>query len=259
LEALFQITGAVKPFIEKDLLNNGVKASNWGGFISHSVAEGTLTLILSVLRRMTYYDQGLHLGTLHWKANDHPPETLFRTKIGIHGFGRVARELVKLLKPFQCQISTYSPHTPQSIMKEYEINGNGVLTDLYAGNNIVVNLAAGTPENHMIVTKEILALIPDGGCYILTGRADTVDFDALRAELKSERIYAGIDVFPVEPLALDDELRKYDNCTLTPHMAGPTPDLYPAMGGYVVEKIADFIETGIIADEITPDYYDNMT
>ena len=56
---------------------------------------------------------------------------------------------------------------------------------------------------------------------INTSRGPVVDEKALIAALKNGDIAgAGLDVFEKEPLAIDSELREFDNVILTPHTAG---------------------------------------
>jgi D-3-phosphoglycerate dehydrogenase len=56
---------------------------------------------------------------------------------------------------------------------------------------------------------------------INTARGPIIDEKALIVALKNGDIAgAGLDVFEKEPLAIDNELREFDNVILTPHTAG---------------------------------------
>ena len=48
-------------------------------------------------------------------------ESLFYQTVGLHGFGTIAQNLVELLAPFKCDISTYSPHAPDTVLQEYGV------------------------------------------------------------------------------------------------------------------------------------------
>jgi D-3-phosphoglycerate dehydrogenase len=62
---------------------------------------------------------------------------------------------------------------------------------------------------------------------INTARANLVDYVALIQALKSRRIGgAALDVFEHEPVEADSPLRRLDNVTLTPHLAGSTQEAF---------------------------------
>lgn len=63
--------------------------------------------------------------------------------------------------------------------------------------------------------------------FINTSRGPIADEGALVDALRSKKIAgAGLDVFDIEPLPLDHELRQLDNVTLTPHMGYVSDDAY---------------------------------
>jgi D-3-phosphoglycerate dehydrogenase len=62
---------------------------------------------------------------------------------------------------------------------------------------------------------------------INTARANLVDHDALIQALNDRRIGgAALDVFDDEPIDADSLLRRLDNVTLTPHLAGSTQEAF---------------------------------
>jgi D-3-phosphoglycerate dehydrogenase len=71
-----------------------------------------------------------------------------------------------------------------------------------------------------------------------TARAHLIDEDALAKALREGRIAgAALDVFRQEPLPPDSPLRRLDNLTLTPHLAGSTLEAWCNAPGMIVESI----------------------
>ena len=53
------------------------------------------------------------------------------------------------------------------------------LEELFAESDVVVELAAATPENYHVVTEKHLRMIPEGGVFVNVGRGSVVDTDGL--------------------------------------------------------------------------------
>ena len=212
--------------------------------------------ILSCLRRTTqiaflmHHDKG-------WQSRNE--ESLFKQKVGLHGFGNIARNLVKLIAPFGCDIETYSPYTPGSDLEQYGVRRQTDLKALYASNRIISIHAASTPETYHVVNAEILRAMQDGGVIVNTARGALIDTDALTAELKTGRIYASLDVYEKEPLPENSPLRGLLNCQLTCHSAGPTPDRMVDFGESAVENIRKYVNGEPVDHVVNAQLYDLIT
>jgi phosphoglycerate dehydrogenase-like enzyme len=72
--------------------------------------------------------------------------------------------------------------------------------------------------------------------FINVARGELVDQAALVLALRERRIAgAGLDVFEVEPLPLDDPLLSLENVILTPHWLPATKDVWQATGKAMAE------------------------
>ena len=178
--------------------------TNRGGLIGATLAEGALIAILSCLRRTTCVSFLVH-HEKGWQTRNE--ESLFKRKVGLHGFGNIAQNLVKLLAPFGCHFETFSPYTPDSVLVRYGVRRQDSLKSLFANNWIVSMHAPNTLDTYDIVNVEILDAMQDGVVLVNTSRGALIDTDALVAELKTGRIYASVDVYEKEPLPTDSELR----------------------------------------------------
>ena len=73
------------------------------------------------------------------------------------------------------------------------------LDELLASSDVVSLHVPLTEETRGLISRERLALMPDGATLVNTARGAVVDEDALVDELVSGRISAGLDVFADEP------------------------------------------------------------
>jgi D-3-phosphoglycerate dehydrogenase len=88
-----------------------------------------------------------------------------------------------------------------------------------------------------------------GSIFLNLSRGFVVAQGALAAHIRSGHVAgAAIDVFPDEPKAQGDpfesELRGLPNVILTPHVGGSTEEAQKDIGGFVSDKLLDYIGTG---------------
>lgn len=259
LRYVCHLAGSVKSLVPRSLIERGLKVTNWGGSVSRTVAECALLLILSALRRSSYWAVAMHREG-KWKDKYAViTESLFERTVGFHGFGAIARQLVPLLKPFNVQISSYSPGVADEIFAQYGVRRCDSLAELFSGNDILVELAASTPETFRSVNEDILRLIRPGGVFVNVGRGAIVDEAALARVAKEGRIEVALDVYDVEPLPVESPLRGLPNVTLLPHLGGPTKDRRKDSGLLCRNNLQRYLVGQPLEAEVTLDVYDRTT
>jgi phosphoglycerate dehydrogenase-like enzyme len=259
LKYMCNLTGSVRPMVTREVVANGLLVSNWGNLIGPTVAEAALMGMLSCLRRsvrvafLMHHEKG-------WRG-DGPKdvESLFSQKIGLHGFGNIAQILVRLLDPFECDVSAYDPFVGDEVFKRLGVRRVDTLDALYAQNKIVSIHAPKTDETFHVVNAKILAQMQDGAILVNTARGALIDTDALIAELKTGRISASLDVYEQEPLPTDSPLRGLLNCQLTPHTAGPTPDRMIDFGRAAIDNICRYGKGEAVMHVVDLRTYDLIT
>lgn len=258
LRYVCHLSGTVKKLFTRTHLAQGLIASNWGGSISRIVAEWALFHILSCLRRATFWTLAMHRDG-GWKNGHTETASLFGRRVGLHGFGPVARNLVGLLRPFDCAVSAFAPDVDADAEAFYRVTRAASLESLFADNEIIVELAPLIPETTGIVTERLLRLIRPGGVFVNVGRGAVVDEAALIRVAQEGKITLGLDVFTVEPLPVDSPLRGLLNVTLTPHLAGPTTDRRRDAGEFALANLRAFVSGQPMQAVITPQAYDTCT
>jgi phosphoglycerate dehydrogenase-like enzyme len=200
----------------------GVAVANMPGVNSQAVAEMTLALMLSVLRRLAYFDPLTRAGQ-GWSPDlgqvDGAGEIAGRV-VGFVGYGAAPSRLGAALEALGARV-IYTARGPKP-----EAPGRFVsLDELLATADIVSLHVPLTPETRGLIGRDALAAMRPGAILINTARGDLVDEMALVEALRSGRLRgAGLDVFAHEPVDPASPLLTLDNVTLAPHMAWLTPE-----------------------------------
>lgn len=252
------LCGSVRRLVTRAQLERGLLVTNWDGSISRVVAEWALFHILSCLRRATHWTIAMHHEGA-WKHGGTETASLFGRRVGLHGFGQIARELVHLLRPFQAEVSSFAPDVTPEVEAAHGIRRAASLEALFAENDIIVELAPLNESTRGLVREEHLRLIRPGGVFVNVGRGAVVDEAALLRVAQEGKILVGLDVYGVEPLPVDSPFRGLRNVTLTPHIAGPTTDRRCDAGAFGVDNLAAYAAGRPLRAVITPELYDTST
>lgn len=254
LDYVCYLAGSVRQLITPKLLDDGLLVTNWGNSVSRVVAECGLMLAIATLRRVGHWQRAMHLEG-GWKTTETRTGSLFERRVGLHGFGGISQALARLMKPFDVEISAYSPSVPDSLLLEFGVERSESLEALFSQNDVIIELAALTPENRGIVTERLLRMIPEGGAFINIGRGAVVDEAALARVAAEERIFLGLDVYTTEPLPLDSPFRGMRNVVMLPHLGGPTTDRRQDSGRLAIENLRRFFSGEDLEALVTPSVY----
>ncbi len=195
--------------------------------LNHSTASSALLFMLALAKRLSRHEQLTRTGRWDLQASNMGSEIQGRT-LGIIGLGHSGRELARLVAPFEMNVLAYSPHADAA-----RAAGLGVrivsLESLLSASDFVSLHARLTADNHGLLGREQLALIRPTAYLINVARGELVDQAALVDSLRAGRIAgAALDVYPREPLPLDDPLLQLDSVILTPHWSASTTDVFAA-------------------------------
>lgn len=252
------LAGSVRKLVPRELIEQGLVVTNWGGSISATVAECTLMLILMALRRASYWSVALHRDEA-WKDKTTFTQSLLGRRVGIHGLGSISQCLVPMLRSFTSRIQAYSPSMPDAIFSSLGVKRMTSLKELFAESDVVVELAAATPENYHVVTENHLRMIPEGGVFVNVGRGCVVDTDGLARVAREGALQIALDVFEQEPLPADSPLRGLPNVTLLPHLGGPTRDRRRDAGALALKNLRSFLRGEQLDAVVTLEVYDRSS
>jgi phosphoglycerate dehydrogenase-like enzyme len=258
LRYVCHLASSIRKLVPRELIEQGLVVTNWGGSISATVAECTLMLILMALRRASHWAVAMHRDG-GWKDGNTFSQSLLGRRVGIHGFGSISQCLVPMLRPFTSQIQAYSPSMPDGIFSGLGVKRLATLEELFAESDVVVELAAATPENYHVVTEGHLRMIPKGGVFVNIGRGSVVDNDGLLRVARDGMLQIALDVFEQEPLPIDSPLRGLPNVTLLPHLGGPTRDRRRDAGALAVKNLRAFLRGETLDAVVTLEVYDRTS
>ena len=216
----------------------GIPVANNGGTNSLDVAEHTLMLMLSALRRFADFDRFVKAGS--WRGIDSGTKTftLNGKTVGIVGFGNIGRRVAALLQPFGCTVVFSDAFPPPKDVSD-RLNAQQVsLPDLFGRADLITIHVPLNPDTRNLVNAQTLALMKDTAWLINTCRGEVVDEEALFEALTGKLIAgAALDVLVKEPPAPDHPLLSLDNVLFTPHTAGVTFDSFSRRGEFIFNNI----------------------
>ena len=202
----------------------GIVVSNTPDVLTGATAEIALTLMLSLLRRVTEGDRFVRRRE-QWQFSLEfmLGERLAGKTVLIVGSGRIGRETARLVEAFGA--------TPV-------LAGRTADLDLLLGQADIVSLHVPlTGETRHLIDARRLQLMKQTAVLINTARGPVVDETALAEALQDGTIAgAGLDVYEREP-EVTEVLLRLENVVLAPHLGSATRDTRVAMGMLCVDAL----------------------
>jgi phosphoglycerate dehydrogenase-like enzyme len=238
LRAIVNVEGNFLPNIDYEAaLARGIHVLNASPAFAPPVAEMALGMAIDVARGISATDRAMRAGRETYGLEGNTDAFVISGRpVGIVGFGDLGRELHRLLAPFRCPTRVYDPWLPDLAIERAGAQP-AALDDVLAGSQIVFVFAAVTTENERFLGRAELERMPAGAALILMSRAGVVDFTALVDLVRAGRLRAATDVFPAEPVAPDDPVRKVDGLLLSPHRAGGMREAFLRIGELAVADL----------------------
>ena len=209
----------------KSIKRHNVRLGWTGGVNRRSVSELVISFAISLLRHVPESYRGVLSGI--WRQ--YIGGQLSGKTVGIIGCGFVGKDLVKMLKPFDCKILVNDILDQTEFYKKHNILKVS-LRELLLQSDVVTLHVPLDDSTHNILSSDRLSLMKSSAILINIARGGLIDEEALKLMLKEGRIAAaGLDVFSIEP-PMDIELLNLPNFLVTPHIGGSSEDAVLAMG-----------------------------
>ena len=205
---------------------------------SKPVAEIALGMTLSLLRNIHIAHSDFVNGKEKYGLESNLKASLLsEKKIGLLGFGDLAKSLYPLLLPFTKDINVYDPWVPKTKIKKLGFKSIS-LNQMFKKCEVIYVLAAVTTKNKNLIDKKLLNKMKSNSLFILMSRAAVVNFNDLIKRVKKGDIFVAIDVFPKEPVAKNNPIRKVKNILFSAHRAGALETAFYNMGNIVLKDMS---------------------
>ncbi|MFX1311393.1 MAG: hydroxyacid dehydrogenase [Promethearchaeota archaeon] len=209
-----------------------------------SVAEFALGLILALFRKISYADRTTHEGK--WNKNECLGYTLNGKKLGLIGFGNVAKDLAKITIAMGMNVGVFSRFSKGKIaIDEAEKMGVSIFSsieDLLKKAQIISLHLPSSPQTENIINEERLRLMRKDAIVINTARGSLIDEKALLKALKNKDIAgAALDVYHEEPLKNQELINWSENLILTPHIASQSIESQSTAAITIAEKMSNYL------------------
>jgi D-3-phosphoglycerate dehydrogenase / 2-oxoglutarate reductase len=189
-----------------------------------STAEHAVTLMLLVAKNIRYAEAALRTGATAGYYVRHQGIELDGKVLGLVGFGRIARHVVRIAAGLGMRIATYDPFLQASAIPA-GVERAATLEALLAVADVVSIHVPLTDATRGLFGAAAFASMKPGAVFINTARGGLVDHDALLEALEAGRLFGvGLDVTDPEPLPVGHPLLGRDDVVVTPHVASGTAD-----------------------------------
>ncbi|MBI2843669.1 MAG: D-glycerate dehydrogenase [Armatimonadetes bacterium] len=193
-----------------------------------------IAMLFAAARQIAVQDRLVRRGKWDPK-NALPVGGLEGADLGLIGFGRIGRAIIRKLSGFQMKIRVYDPYIETEVIEAAGAS-KAELAELLKESQFVLVACPLTEETRGLVGERELRMMRPDAALVNVARAGIVDEESLVKALKEGWIKAAaLDVLTKHPPG--DELLSLENLTLTPHMGGYPHDYPDGIFATVVDEI----------------------
>ena len=230
LKWIHSAAAAVHLLMIPEIIHSDIVVTNATSVHGPVVAEHALAMVLAIAKRM---DLALKAQTQHkwlqeeiWTAEP-PPRDIAGSTLLIVGLGEIGRPLAQKAKALGMRVLAVREHPERGTGGADAVYATTDLLRILPEADFVMLCTPVTPQTKAAFGREQFAVMKPGAYILNVGRGALIDEPALIEALRGRRIGgAGLDVTTIEPLPADSPLWSMDNCMITPHTAGISPQLW---------------------------------
>jgi len=222
----------------------GVVVMNTPGGNTHSTAEHTWALLLSLCRRIPAADASLRAGK--WDRKSFVGRQLAGKTLGVVGLGRIGREVAKRARAFDMHVIGYDPLVSAEKAAEEGIETVATVAEMIPRVDVLTVHVPMSPDTKALVGAEQFARMKPTAMVINCARGGIIDEAALYEALTSKKIAgAALDVYETEPNT-ESPLFKLPNVVVTPHLGASTTEAQINVSIEAAHLLVDYFQTGMI-------------
>lgn len=230
----------------------------------HAVAEHAVALMLALNRK---------IHRAYWRTRDGNFSLhgllgfdMYGKTAGIIGTGKIARELIRILKGFGMEVVAYDIYPDHAYAAQAGI-AYVALDELYGRADIISLHCPLTEQTRYMIGDVAIAHMKPGVIIINTGRGQLIHTEALIDGLKEKQVgAAGLDVYEEEAgyfyedtsdRIMDDDvlarLLSFNNVIVTSHQGFFTREALDNIARTTLENVSDFVNDRKLTNEVHAD------
>lgn len=213
-----------------------------------TTAEHTLAMIFAVSRHIPQADASMRSGK--WDKKKFQGNELRGKTLGLLGLGNIGRTVAERALALGMRVIAHDPYVSAEAAAKQKIHlasFDEVLTD---SDYLSVHVPLLKSTQHLL-NATALRKMKKGAYLINCARGGIVDEKALLDVLNEKHLAgAALDVFEMEPLAVDSPLLKCPDLVLTPHLGASTDEAQVQVSLEVADQIGLYVEQGVLKNAI---------
>ena len=221
----------------------GVALCNVKGYSTHSVAQVTMALVLSLMTHLDEYCDSVKNGEYQNSGIENRLTPVFHElygkTFGIVGLGNIGRQVARIAEAFGCNVLCFK-RTPDPNYCCVD------LETLLKNSDIVTLHLPLNDQTEKIIGEKELSLMKPNAILVNVSRGAVTDEKAVAEALKNHTIGGfATDVYSVEPMeniSPLNEIKDFENVLLTPHMAWGAYESRIRCINEIAENIAAYIQ-----------------
>lgn len=223
--------------------SHNIAVCNVPGYSVFSVAQVTVSMVLSLINRLREYTRFTADGTYTngGSANILTPvyHELYGKTWGIVGYGGIGSRVGEIAKALGCRVLAYKRKTIEGV----ECTD---IDSLIEQSDIISVHIPLSDETRGLISRERIAIMKPDTIFVNTARGAVADEKALCDAILNKKIGGlGLDVYSTEPFGVDSpiySIRNLDNVCLTPHMAWGTIEARERCFGEMLANMESFFD-----------------
>ena len=216
----------------------GIRVVRVPAYSPHAVAEYAVTLMLTLNRKV--YRSVYRTREGNFRLGGLLGFDMYGKTVGLVGMGKIAKELVKILRGFGMNVLAYDLYPDEAFAKEHQVKIVS-LDELYEQSDIISLHCPLTKETQFIINSDSITKMKYGVMIINTGRGKLIKTADLIDGLRSDKM---IDD---DKLAL---LLMMPNVIVTSHQAFFTREAVHNIALTTLQNILDFSEGKELVNEV---------
>ncbi len=240
---------------------HGIRVVRVPAYSPHAVAEYAVTLMLALNRKV--YRSVYRTREGNFRLGGLMGFDMYGKTAGIIGMGRIAKELIKILRGFGMNILAYDVYPDEQFAKEHQVK-MVTLDELYEGADIISLHCPLTEDTKFLINSDSITKMKYGVMIINTGRGKLIKTEDLLNGLRSHQVgSAALDVYEEEAdyfyedrsdKMIDDDklalLLMMPNVIVTSHQAFFTREATHNIAVTTLQNIRDFVDGKELVNEV---------